>query len=409
MRKTLFTIALPVVCSFLASLLPFDLQAQTPLPRHETLDVVTWNIEWFGTPGRTPRGKSFEYQLEEASKALLALDADVYALQEITASAQVEFLHKLVEVMNLKTAPGTFAGLVGEHYAYFWKGYDNNFPPMKPSFIYRKATVTPKSVRGIFSGRFQGPSGVWPNGYPGGKNIDFWANGRLPLELVADVQIGGKKQEITFVNIHAKSGVDSRDRRMFDAQALLDTLSTPTYEERKLVLLGSFADYLRGSVNSGLASAYAPFLEGQQRKFQQGSTEAQMTDHLLFSEELFLDYLEAPKNVYYGQSPISDHLPICVSFKLQEELCINPAQAGQTQSSDVRLMPNTQQRNFSLDWDLEEGNTAQLQVFDVSGQLKMRMQVMNGEHISTAGWEKGAYELQLSRFRKKDTLRIFVN
>ena len=50
--------------------------------KDETFDVVTWNIEWFGSASNNPEDDSLQF--ENVKTVITTIDADVYALQEIS-------------------------------------------------------------------------------------------------------------------------------------------------------------------------------------------------------------------------------------------------------------------------------------------------------------------------------------
>ncbi len=58
----------------------------TAQPTSQTLDVVCWNIEWFGSATDGPFNKNLQEQ--NSVKVLRYLDADIYGLSEIVDTAR---------------------------------------------------------------------------------------------------------------------------------------------------------------------------------------------------------------------------------------------------------------------------------------------------------------------------------
>ena len=52
------------------------------IPKDHTLDIVTWNVEWFGDPSNGPDDDNL--QMQNAKTLIETMGADLYALQEIS-------------------------------------------------------------------------------------------------------------------------------------------------------------------------------------------------------------------------------------------------------------------------------------------------------------------------------------
>ena len=54
------------------------------------MDIVTWNVEWFGDPSNGPDDDNL--QMQNAKTLIETIDADLYALQEISNANLFESL-----------------------------------------------------------------------------------------------------------------------------------------------------------------------------------------------------------------------------------------------------------------------------------------------------------------------------
>jgi hypothetical protein len=212
----------------------------TSLSKDKTLEVVNWNLDWFGKeeipvtdPG--PWGPLNEDVQERNAKAIIkTLDADVYAFQEI------------VDTTRFKRLIDTLGGLTQWGYAFsdFCSGATAPTDPFyaggqKLGFIYRKAVVSNVSTRGMLR-----TSSNYDSTYK------YWSSGRFPYLMRADVTLGSITQPVDFIVIHAKANtgtdaekIDSYRRRKLGLQELKDTLDAG-FSNNNIILLGDFNDDL---------------------------------------------------------------------------------------------------------------------------------------------------------------------
>ena len=228
----------------LALLLTAPAWAQTVTPRGDaaTLDVASWNLEFFGTTSPPPRpgqncpnddcspNDAFQFQHVEAVIAQGRID--VWGLQEVSDGGDFGRL------LDSLAADG-YTGVLGPSVSSPVNGpFDQ-----KLAFVYNAAAVTrlsTRSVTEVTAGNF---------------------GGRLPFQMRARVTVGAESAEIVFVSVHAEAGSGSEDcasRRQGAAQlkAYLDGLVAAG---ESVVLLGDLNDELASTTCSG-ASPYAAFL-----------------------------------------------------------------------------------------------------------------------------------------------------
>jgi len=137
------------------------------VPKDQTFDVVTWNIEWFGDPTRGPG--NLDLQMNNVIEVITTIDADLYALQEI---ANEQKFFALVDSL--------------EEYSGFRANYITQ--DQKMAYLFRTAVID-----SVSSGALQA-----------GQNSFHWA-GRLPLFFEFDATVNGETRRIYSYNIHAKA------------------------------------------------------------------------------------------------------------------------------------------------------------------------------------------------------------
>jgi endonuclease/exonuclease/phosphatase family metal-dependent hydrolase len=299
------------------------------IEKANTFDIVTWNIEWFGStlPGQGPT--NVDQQLQNVRTIFEDLQADVYALQEIIDLQKIEELVAALPDYGFVVSPATSAGGTFEE-------------AQKLVFLYNKRTVEPLTTRVLLQG-VQDSDLV---GYPSSADR-FWASGRLPFLMEAKVNINGSSQNINLINVHTRSngGGESAANpryamRRYDVEVLKDSLDQ-YYPDVPFILLGDYNDDLDETV----ADAFAPTVNTTETsfiKYINDSTRYQpvtlslskaglrsfiafenVIDHMIISDELADNWLVeserivAPFNLVTNyQNTTSDHLPIKVRFTL---------------------------------------------------------------------------------------------
>ncbi|GAB3635567.1 hypothetical protein GCM10027422_11570 [Hymenobacter arcticus] len=216
----------------------------------KTLEVVNWNMEWFGSPDATlgPADKNLQYT--NAFTVLSALKADVYALEEVVDTVRLRTL-----VTQLSTANGvTYAYKISEFGSY---ADDKNDPDyitaQKLAFIYRTDMVANPSFRGLLR---CSQAAACPAFTP-------WASGRFPYSMRADVTVDGVTKKVNFVVIHAKANATATSandyaRRKAGADLLKAELEA-TYPTDNTLIVGDYNDVLEGTIATGVTPAISSY------------------------------------------------------------------------------------------------------------------------------------------------------
>ncbi len=194
-----------------------------------TLDVVSWNLEFFGAPYASgPADK--DLQEANAKKIMRYFDADIYGLVEIVDTTH---LRKLRDSLGTNweyiICPYSTSGNIGTN---GWR------QAQKLAFLYKKDIFSNISTRGMM---LNSPTAVFN-----------WANGRLPFLMKADAAVQGVTKTVYFILIHGKAGSTSEDynRRLAGAEELKDTLDAH-FSTANTMIIGDFNDALHTTISSG--------------------------------------------------------------------------------------------------------------------------------------------------------------
>ncbi len=306
----------PFFCAALV-LLTFASSAQSS---DTTLDIVNWNIEWFGAPQNGPADD--ELQQNNVAAIMQYLDADLYALCEVVDT------NRLRNVVNI----------LGNNYEYIISDYcsmaDNKNSPnwangQKLAIIYKKNIFSNISTRGML----RNSNNAYTN----------FASGRTPFLVGCEAEVNGIKKSIEFIIIHAKSGTTAADynKRAEGAQELKDTLDKD-FITKPFAFLGDFNDDLDQTVaiTGTTESSYASIVKDSTdstayysitlplSNINQTSTlfGTDMLDHQIISSEMLKWYVPHSATVrtdvssvvpFYGTGNTSDHFPVFTQFNLR--------------------------------------------------------------------------------------------
>lgn len=317
----------------------------TGLTTAQTLDITTWNVEFFGadagaitcSTGVSPRTYEDLGPFDEARQArnvktiLERLNSDIFVVEEVSDAAL------LAQVVS--TSIGGYTLQCSDKTSYYWQAdCDQPLPLFLPGVlaqkvcvIYRNSTVTPVQSIGLLADQYN----YGPNG-PASSGTNNWSSGRLPFLFVADVTLNGVSRRLHIVGLHAKSGSDSDDytRRRQDYIDLKTKLDA-AYPNANILILGDMNDQALTSIRSGSASSFNNFvtdaanysvltasLEQQGcQTFESGS----LIDHIFISNEVFPAYIPNSVNIQlpiigveggYSSNTTSDHRPVSARFDL---------------------------------------------------------------------------------------------
>ncbi len=288
--------------------------------RSATLDVVNWNLLWFGSSA-SGQGPANDDQAQVNIKRIMdSLDADLYAFVEVV---DINRFRNLIESL-----PG---------YGYVVSDYCSNAPDpssnnyavgQKLAFAYRRSVITNVTARGMMR-----------NSTSAAAN---WAAGRFPYLMQADVVNGNATKRISFISLHGKAGntADDFQRRKAGAKELKDTLDA-SFNAANVIILGDFNDDLDSTISEGISpalSSYDDLVKDSTDADRYKSVSlllsktghnsiigyADVVDHVVISNEMETDYLngsvrlvrDATDWISNYATTTSDHLPVLSRYLL---------------------------------------------------------------------------------------------
>ena len=293
-------------------------QPRQPVPRPEndpvpalgtasSLDMATWNIEWFGDPANGPAPESL--QVANVRDVIAGTDADIWSVQAVVDSARF--------ASREGSLTGYAAFLANESHVVdgpgFYSGFSNR--EQKVGFIYKSAVATLLGAKLILTAN------------------DFDFAGRPPLEARFRVTLNGATEEIVVIALHMKCCIDTQSHtRRQNAAAVLKAYLDATHPAGKVFVLGDWNDDLDASITPGSPSPYTMFLNAAEYAFPtRALTEAGLSsttrfgdviDHHLVTDDAFATYVAGSATAYKVDAYIrnfasstTDHYPVVTRYR----------------------------------------------------------------------------------------------
>jgi trimeric autotransporter adhesin len=373
-----------------------------------TLDVVSWNIEWFGsnTQGQGPP----DANLQEANvrSILKALNADIYGLVEVVDTVRIRRVRdSLGNNFELVISPFCSNNTTGTGTSWL--------TGQKLAFIYNKNIFSNVIARGLM----RSSATAYYN----------YASGRFPYMLSANATINGVTKAMNFILIHGKAGSTTTDysRRLDGAQELKDTLDL-YYSNAINIIIGDYNDALDTTICTACSTTLSSFdpivkdsvdadhyksltlplaLSGQTSMTNFPS----VVDNHIISNEAAPLYVQNSVRIatevvnmvpFYG-STTSDHYPVFSQYSLNG---LPTAIAGVNQTENVKVFPNPASGLIFMNAP-QDIKQARISVYAIDGRMLKQFDasfIPRGQHalLSVADLNPGFYFLQIqsSRFRQ---------
>lgn len=339
----------------------------TSLDPATTLEVVNWNVEWFGS---TSMGPTNDAQQEQNVRTILQnIGADIYGLVEVVSEARLASV--------VATMPG---------YSYVITNYGSHTNPNAPApmpladaqklaFVYKTSLFSNVSTTALLSVGINTAADVSTTSY------NNWASGRFPYMLTADVTLNGVTKTMRFVLLHAKANTspttESYNRRKGGADELRNLLNS-TYGSDNIIILGDYNDDLDVTITDGInppTTSYVAFTSDNSNygyatlPLSQAGKKSTVSyndviDHVMFSNELGSSYIsssatiltDAANLVTNYASTTSDHYPVFTRyrFSVSAPLPVNLEYfSAQKQNKSVELRWATAQEVNSKEFVIE--------------------------------------------------------
>ncbi|KQN36224.1 hypothetical protein ASE92_08870 [Pedobacter sp. Leaf41] len=291
-----------------------------------TLEVVNWNIEWFGSPAQDPANDT--QQAANVKTIVNNINADVYGFAEVVDTT----------LFRNTVLPAGYNVVFSSFGSYADNKQDIDYPlAQKLAFMYRTDLLKPVRTFGVLEDTYN-PS--IPSTSVDGTPYKNWSSGRFPFAMEAEVTINGKKETVYFIEIHAKANtgtpaeqIDSYNRRKGGNLQLKNWIDA-NLAGKKVIILGDFNDVLNpdktiAPMPAGTATSYSDFTLDAANYFpitlplslagkQSTAGFNTVIDNVILTKSLNLNYiqgtaevLDAVKNLVTNySSTTTDHYPI---------------------------------------------------------------------------------------------------
>lgn len=294
-----------------------------------TLEVVNWNLEWFGSPVMDP--KNDDQQEQNIKTILQNIGADVYGLVEVVDEA------RLANIVNQMPGYSYVICNYGSH----TNPFESNPGPLslaqKAAFVYKTNLFSNITTTALLS------QGVNTAADLSNDQFNAWSSGRYPFMMSADVTLNCVTKNVKFVLVHAKANTSptnvSYDRRKAGADSLHSYLNK-IYPNDNIVILGDFNDDLDQSITAGFTTTSWNSFTNDTENFSaltlplslagKKSTVSynDIIDHVVVSNEMAPYYMESTATILndvaglvsnYG-STTTDHYPVFTRYRFASPL-----------------------------------------------------------------------------------------
>jgi endonuclease/exonuclease/phosphatase family metal-dependent hydrolase len=286
------------------------LKTLAPEDRFDTLDVMSWNVEWLGAPNQGPRDDAL--QVRNVQFVLSHTAPDIVGLVEVVQPTSFEAIvaqlpgHRGILASDSQVQGGSAAYGPGEQ---------------KPALLFsrrfsvERARVILVSSQAAFAGR-------------------------PPLEVVLTWTEDGTVQRLGVIVVHLKAFADraSYEKRQAASLALKDYLDSQ-YTNTPAIVIGDFNDDIDVSIYRKKESPFRNFLSAQaayrfatERLTIQGVTTTttfrETIDHHLVTPAFASCFLDGSAKTISIEEAIaesarttSDHLPVLTRYQNRTSRC----------------------------------------------------------------------------------------
>ncbi|WP_316635740.1 T9SS-dependent choice-of-anchor J family protein [uncultured Flavobacterium sp.] len=375
------------------------------IPKADTFDIVTYNLEFFASDVKGSDGVEFgptddALQIDNVAKVMNKLNADVYVVQEVSNDAALD---DLIQKLNINGK--TFDKTISTSWSYSFNAPEPTFPPQKLVVLYNTQTTTVKNTRVMFKKMYdevRAGTKTLPD-YPGGNGSSFFSSGRLPYMVKIETNIGGIKKEINLIDLHARansgSDISKYNMRKYDAKVLKDSLDA-NYPNTNFMILGDFNDDVKASVIAGNPSSYQAIVEDETNyntltlEISKAGAYSFLSsngflDHIIISNELKDQYIKNSIAVYDPRTDIanyvnttSDHGPVIARFELKADM-LSTIDFGTKNKYAVKAYPNPVTDQLNVVVKTEENKNFKFRLYDLHGHLVGNSVEINGNQNTT--------------------------
>lgn len=212
------------------------------IPAENTLDIVSWNINWFGNPANGFGPKDDDLAEQNIKKTMNRLDADIYLFIEVV---DVQRFRRMIQSLD------GYGVSISDYCSNATDSLSSNYPSgQKIAYVFRKSLVESVQFRGLL----RSSSTAYSN----------WASGRLPYLMEAKIKnsntFQGFQEPLYLIGLHGKAGDTEQDylRRKAGAKELKDTLDQQ-FSKANVMIIGDYNDDLDETISKGIASRLSSY------------------------------------------------------------------------------------------------------------------------------------------------------
>ncbi len=335
------TISTPLVADTIITLRGNSIDAAT------TLDVVNWNIEWFGSTTLGPTNDNLQEQ--NIKTVLQNIGADVIALEEVVSEP------RLANIVSQMPGYSYVLSDYGSHTNTSEVGAGPLSEAQKLGMIYKTAL-------------FPGGLTKQPLLSAGSNTVadltnpayNWFASGRFPFMVTGTTTLNGVTKQIRFIIVHAKANTSPTLTSYARRKAGNDSLRTHLnnfYPNDNIIFLGDFNDDLDSTITAGIApklSSYKQFTDDVTHFYSptlalslagKKSTVSynDVIDHVMLSNEMQCSYLPGSAAILtdvaglipnYG-STTTDHYPVFSRYLFVQAQTATLSYAGSPYCANV--------------------------------------------------------------------------
>ncbi|WP_294824972.1 T9SS type A sorting domain-containing protein [uncultured Flavobacterium sp.] len=278
--------------------------------------VTNWNTEWLGCTQYGPEDE--QLQLNNVAAAMLAMNSDVYCLQEVSNTPSGPTIAALVSILGSSQWGGAISPS------------DTGHCNQRQGIIYKKSTVHLVSSSELSNG----------NSAQGNPYYFNWSGGRYPSVYNVNFISGSTSTPVSLVNIHAKAEDDdaaSYYRRKGGSEGLKGILDGAAYNTKNVIIIGDFNDYLVGTNSDACNCSASPYKNFIDDAANYNGITKDITDvvtnwgirplieNIIISNELNDNYVTGsaaqvaslPGSIQGYYYTTSNHLPVTAAFQFQ--------------------------------------------------------------------------------------------
>jgi hypothetical protein len=381
-----------------------------------TLDIVSWNINWFGNPmgGFGPADDDLAEQ--NIKKVMNRLDADLYFFTEVV---DVQRFRKMIHGI------GGYGVSIADYCSNATDTLQGNYASgQKMAYVYRYSMI--EAIQ--FKGLLRSSSSAYGN----------WASGRFPYMMEAKMKPSGSfsgfQESVFFIGLHGKSGDTAQDhaRRKAAAKELKDTLDLQ-FNSAQVILVGDFNDDLDATISKEVSpnvSAYDDIVRDStdndryisislplsRANYNSVIGYADVVDHIIISNELEQRYLQGSVQILEDiinwipqyATTTSDHYPLWCRFSSANlQTSIRSLPSGSTPVFRILGNPASDLLHLEI---IAEPNPVQIFLIGSDGKILFRRTIPNemksliSEEIDLQPFPAGYYFVRCSNGKKVSIL-----